>query len=108
MSKTDNTLVYDLKTGIPFDFAIENMMFGKMVEGQFSHWTHLCPACSDKYQMVATELDEIKDCLEKDTLSDRYMAHCGVVACPNEAKWFFDFNGDSDPFVAAVRRVDCE
>jgi hypothetical protein len=100
-----NTLVYDKSSGAPMDFAIENLPLIKTNQFEGStHWTHICPVCMDKYK-VNRDNTEIITTVNTSSGSRRENPPCGVQWCRETSTHFYDFIGDKDPFVAAVRRV---
>jgi hypothetical protein len=100
----DNTLVYDADTGAPMDFAIENMPIGQLVGASVTHWTHICMHCITKFNVDINQTDVITTS-NSDGGYSRENPACGVEWCENMSTHFYDFRGNHDSFVAAVKRV---
>jgi hypothetical protein len=100
----DDTLVYDADTGAPMDFAIANQPIGQYIGAGITHWTHICMDCITKFDVDINQTDAITTSNTSTGPSNKNPL-CGVEWCENMSTHFYDFRGEGNAFVAAVRRV---
>jgi hypothetical protein len=101
----DHTLVYDADTGAPMDFAISNQPIGQYIGAGVTHWTHICMECIEKFNVDINQTDVITTNYTDQGQSSE-SPPCGVEWCENKSSHFYDFRGEGNAFVAAVRRVN--
>ena len=107
LGRTYNSLVYDADTGAPMDFAIENQPIGQYAISKVNHWTHICMDCITKFNVDINQTDVITTS-NTDAGPQNENPPCGVEWCEKMSTHFYDFRGESDPFVAAVLRAKHE